>query len=127
MRRATVRLRPMQSERAFEAGYEIAGWAWRWSGRNILVSAQQLAFEPRDSIVEIFARDNQSGHILSELLGDHRVGRCGKAQPMRFFFARMTGQLPVQDRALGEQPGNDMHKPRCRLERLTGEVDPAPI
>ncbi len=26
-----------------------------------------------------------------------------------------------------EQPGDDVHQTRCRLERLTGKVDPAPI
>ncbi len=85
----------------------------------------ELAFvEPLDPRIEIAAGDDQPLRRGWHLLDHLGVAGRGVAQPALGAAALDLVQFAGLDRALGQQPGDNMHDPRGDLERLASEADP---
>src|SRR6478609_9127213 len=85
---------------------------------------RELAFvESLDPRVEVGTGTDQALGGRRQLFDDRRVAFGRLAEPAFGAPAVGTGDLTRLDRALGQQPGDDVHDPGRDLERLAGEAD----
>jgi hypothetical protein len=113
----------MTSVYGFEPSQQVARRVERHEPRSARPS-EQLGLEARDTIIQILTRLNQRLHVEREAIADTRRRDRRVAQPMALLAAHRLRELAVQDGALRQQPGDDVHEARRHLERFAGEFDP---
>src|SRR5690606_20321502 len=115
--RVTPRVGPGQA--GSEGALEPAEQAARGAGR--VGAAVAAAVEPADALVKLLARADELDRGLRELRDQLLVSRLCLAEP-----SLRRGRLGARDlaggeRALAEQPGDDVHQPRRDFQRLAGK------